>query len=202
MNGRLTIWLFVSAVMILPISAFYVVNWYENKYESLPIIKANETNVPFRLSNQYGEVITDKDMEGKIVVADFFFTHCPSICPKMTANLKSIERAIGDDPSMLINSFSIDPERDSVGRLKHYASRFEINRRWNLLTGDKKIIYQLARKRFMVDASEGDGGPNDFIHSDKFVLLDPEGRIRGYYKGTDEGEVKQLIIDIRKLKKE
>jgi len=202
-NGRFTIWFFVSAVMIIPIGVYFVVNWYQNKYERLPILNSQtETNISFELKNQNGKLVSNKDLEGKIVVTDFFFTHCPSICPKLTANLKLIQEASGDDPSILINSFSIDPERDSVGRLAQYASKFEVEGHWNLLTGDKKIIYQLARKRFMVDASEGDGGPNDFIHSDKLVLMDPQGRIRGYYKGTDDNEVKQLIVDIRKLKEE
>ena len=203
MNGRFTIWFFVSAVMIIPIGVYFVVNWYQNKYERLPILNSQtEANISFELKNQNGKLVSNKDLEGKIVVTDFFFTHCPSICPKLTANLKSIQEAMNDDPSILINSFSIDPERDSVGRLAQYASKFEVEGQWNLLTGDKKIIYQLARKKFMVDASEGDGGPNDFIHSDKFVLMDVKGRIRGYYKGTDENEVKQLIVDIRKLKEE
>ena len=203
MNGRFTIWIFVSAVMIIPISAFYLVNWYQNKFEPLPVLNAErEVNISFQLTNQEGEEVRNKDLEGKIVVSDFFFTHCGSICPKMTANLKLVHEAVGSDPFVVINSFSIDPERDSVGRLKQYASRFDINGQWNLLTGDKRVIYQLARKRFMVDATEGDGGPNDFIHSDKFVLMDPEGRIRGYYKGTDEGEVRKLINDIEKLREE
>jgi len=189
--------------MIIPIGVYFVVNWYQNKYERLPILNSQtEANISFELKNQNGKLVSNKDLEGKIVVTDFFFTHCPSICPKLTANLKSIQEAMNDDPSILINSFSIDPERDSVGRLAQYASKFEVEGQWNLLTGDKKIIYQLARKKFMVDASEGDGGPNDFIHSDKFVLMDVKGRIRGYYKGTDENEVKQLIVDIRKLKEE
>ncbi len=203
MSGKFTIWLFVSAVMIIPISAFFVVNWYQNKFERLPILNTqSDEYVSFQLKNQNGIQVSNKDLEGKIVVTDFFFTHCPSICPKMTTNLKLIQEAAGNDSSILINSFSIDPERDSVGRLVEYASKFEVEGRWNLITGDKKTIYQLARKRFMVDATDGDGGPNDFIHSDKFVLLDQKGRIRGYYEGTDENQVKQLIADMKKLKEE
>ena len=203
MNGRFTIWLFVSAVMFIPIGIYFTVNLYETRFMRLPILNTQfDSNLSFSLTNQKGEEVSNKEFEGKIIVADFFFTHCGSICPKMTANLKLIQQSMDGDSTILINSFSIDPERDSVAKLAQYARRFEIDRHWNLLTGEKKVVYQLARKRFMVDATEGDGGPNDFIHSDKFVLIDQSGRIRGYYKGTDESEVKQLILDIQKLKEE
>jgi protein SCO1/2 len=187
--------------MIIPLGVLCIVNWYQGKFTQLPVLSPkNEVNISFHLVNQHGKEVSDKDFEEKIMVADFFFTHCPSICAKMTANLKLVQQAVVNDPSVVINSFSIDPERDSVARLAEYASKLEVEGKWNLLTGEKKIIYQLARKRFMVDATEGDGGPNDFIHSDKFVLIDKKGRIRGYYKGTDRAEVQKLINDIAKLR--
>ncbi len=202
-SGNSFVWLFIASVMIIPAVFFLVVSWYENNLQSLPVLSISSTsNVPFSLSNQNGNTITNDHLVGKIVVVDFFFTHCPGICPKMTRNLKMVKDAIKDDPILLINSFSIDPERDSVKRLADYASRFRVEGQWNLLTGDKAVIYRVARKSFKVDASEGDGGPEDFIHSDKFVLVDPSGRIRGYYNGTDQNQVDQLIKDIFRLKSE
>jgi len=120
----------------------------------------------------------------------------------MTAGLKTVQDKFQNDPFFLINSFSIDPERDSVKRLAQYASRFQIDGNWNLLTGKKELIYKLARKVYMVDASEGDGGDQDFIHSDKLVLVDQLGRIRGFYNGTDASQLEQLFKDISRLKKE
>ncbi len=203
MNGRFTIWAYMSAVMITPVAVFIVINWYENKYQSLPILSPGISGIEcFTMHNQHDNEITDKDFRNKILVVDFFFTHCPSICPKITENLKLVQKSFEDDSSVWINSFSIDPERDSVGRLAVFASKFQIDGRWNLLTGDKRAIYRLARNSFMVDATEGDGGPNDFIHSDRLVLVDQLGRLRGFYKGTDHEEVIQLIAHIQKLKKE
>ena len=188
--------------MVTPIVVFLIVNWYEHKYTRLPVLSSGDIGIPsYILQNQYGLEVTNKDFKNKILVVDFFFTHCPSVCPKMTKNLQRVQEAMENDTSVLINSFSIDPERDSVGRLREFASKFNITGEWNLLTGKKRDIYWLARNSFKVDATDGDGGPNDFIHSDKLVLIDASGRIRGYYKGTSLDEVEQLIDDIEKLKK-
>ena len=204
MNRKHSIWLFVAVVVMLPILAFAVVDWYEKNYQQLPIFGSNQHTISdFKMTNQQGRIITNKNWEGKIIVADFFFTHCPSICPKMTRNLKTVQQNFLNDGQVQINSFSVDPERDSVGRLSFYASQFNIkNDNWNLLTGSKKDIYRLARKSFLVVATDGDGGPNDFIHSDRLVLVDTKKRIRGFYDGTNESETGQLIKDIRKLKAE
>jgi protein SCO1/2 len=113
-----------------------------------------------------------------------------------------VQKAVKNDPALLITSFSIDPERDSVARLKAYATRFNVTGQWFLLTGEKKTIYRLARNSFMVTATDGDGGANDFIHSEKLVLVDKSGQIRGFYDGTSETAVRQLIRDIQKLKAE
>ncbi|RYG29073.1 MAG: SCO family protein, partial [Chitinophagaceae bacterium] len=138
----------------------------------------------------------------KIVVVDFFFTHCAAICPRMTAGVKQVQQAFSKD-ELHIASISVDPERDSVGRLRWYQEKFSIDpANWELLTGDKKEIYKMARNSFMVVATDGDGGPADFIHSEKLVLVDKQKRIRGYYNGTDEKEVRALIADIQKLKNE
>jgi len=120
----------------------------------------------------------------------------------MTNSLKKVQQAFKED-EILIRSFSVDPERDSVAQLRKYAGQFGINTsNWELLTGDKKEIYKFARNGFMIVATDGDGGPNDFIHSEKLVLIDKQKRIRGYYDGTSGNQVKQLIADIKKLKHE
>jgi len=197
------IWLFVGAVVILPITVFAIVKWYENNYQRLPVLGGNDHIIAgFTMRDQQGNSTGLESWEDKIVVADFFFTHCPTICPKMTRNLKRVQERFINDNIILINSFTVDPERDSVSRLSAYASQFNISGNWKLLTGDKTEIYRLARKSFLITATDGDGGPNDFIHSDKLVLIDKHKRIRGFYGGTSEAEVDQLIRDIQKLKKE
>lgn len=196
-----TMWLFVAAVVLVPVTVFGVVTWYENHYQKLPILGPEMHTVSdFHFKNQSGKTVTLNDWKNKIVVANFFFSHCSSVCPKMIYQLKRVQ-AYGDK-NILINSFSVDPERDSVGRLKRYAEQFSIHNNWLLLTGDKIALYRFARKDLMIVAADGDGGPDDFIHSENLVLIDPHKRLRGFYKGTDENEVNRLIHDIEKLKAE
>lgn len=205
MQKRSTIVLFVVAVFVLPFSAWALLNFYERKFERLPVIgKTKDHRVgDFQLVNQDGIVKTQRQWDKKIVVADFFFTHCPTICPKMTKSMKRVNSAFKNDDAIWLSSFSVDPERDSAAQLKKYARQFAIaTGKWDLLTGDKKEIYKLARNGFMIVATDGDGGPNDFIHSERLVLIDQQKRIRGYYDGTDDKEVKQLVNDIKKLKHE
>lgn len=202
MRSKYNMWAFVAVVLLVPISVFGIVKWYENKFQQLPVLGPKEHTISnFKLVNQHGRNTTLEAWKGKIVVAHYFFTHCPSICPKMIYNLKRVQ-AYSGIPNLQINSFSVDPERDSVSRLQTYASQFDIKGNWNLLTGNKKQLYALARKSFLVVATDGDGGPDDFIHSDKLVLIDTQNRIRGLYDGTDEASVNQLISDIKKLAKE
>ena len=205
MQKRSTIGLFVMMVFILPVTAWALLNFYEKRWEALPIMGKTKEHIisDFTLTNQDGQLKCRADWESKIVVANFFFTHCPVICPKMTNSLKRVSKVFENDQAVLINSFSVDPERDSATQLKKYAYNFGINTaNWNLLTGDKKQIYKLARNSFMVVATDGDGGPEDFIHSEKLVLIDKQKRIRGYYDGTGNKEAGQLINDIKKLKHE
>ena len=205
MKKRSTIGLFVMLVFILPVTAWALLNLYERKFEALPVMgktKAHRIG-NFKLTNQDGQLKGIADWKNKIVVANFFFTHCPVICPKMTSSLKKVNTIFENDQTVLINSFSVDPERDSAAQLKKYAGHFVINtRNWDLLTGDKREIYKLARNSFMVVVTDGDGGPEDFIHSEKLVLIDKQKRIRGYYDGTSNKETEQLITDIKKLKHE
>lgn len=201
MKQKVTIWLFVAVVVLLPIAVFAVVKWYENHFSPLPVLGPENHRVSnFLFEDQKGKTVSLTDWENKIVVANVFFTHCPSICPKMTYQLKRVQAYA--DKDILISSFSVDPGRDSIAKLRTYAEQFGIKDRWHLLTGEKIALYRFVRKDLMIVATDGDGGPNDFIHSDNLVLIDPLKRIRGFYKGTDEKEVNRLIKDIKKLKAE
>jgi protein SCO1/2 len=204
MYSKHFIWLFVALIVGVPLIVFTGVKWYENKYQQLPMLGGPEHRIgDFNLVNANNQKITIDDWNDKIVVADFFFTHCGTVCPKMTKNMKKVQDAFPADEQLVLNSFSIDPERDNPARLTSYASKYNIDQRnWNLITGDKREIYRLARKSFLVTATDGDGGDDDFIHSEQFVLIDKQKKIRGFYTGTDDEAVSQLISDIRKLKNE
>lgn len=170
---------------------------------SLQHVKKYHKIANFSLTNQNGNRISQRDYQGKIYVADFFFTTCPSICPIMTNNMAYIQSKIMDDPQVKLLSFSVTPEIDSVPQLKKYAQEKGVNdKKWNLLTGDKKEIYTLARKSYFVVKEDGDGGPHDMIHTENFVLVDPEKRIRGYYDGTDKAAMENLLADLKTLKEE
>lgn len=203
MRSKAFIWIFVGLVVILPILAFTGIKWYENKYSQLPVLGGETHQIgDFNMINAAGKHIQRSDWNNKIVVVDFFFTHCPTICPKMTTNLKKVQNAFAGEQDILINSFTVDPERDSVTRLAMYAKKFHVDQsNWNLLTGEKKEIYTLARKSFLVTATDGDGGIDDFIHTNQFILLDRHQRIRGFYSGVTDKEVNQLINDIKKLRR-
>jgi protein SCO1 len=159
----------------------------------------------FSLVNQLGDSISWKDMQGKIVVADFFFTHCPNICGVMTRNMRRLQESIhngqrvGDRSNKQIHflSFSIDPERDSVPRLKFWADRFQIDPdKWWLLSGDKKTIYDFARNEIKLGVEDGKGIDTSFIHSDRFVLIDTNRHVRGFYNGLDSASLAKLSGDI------
>ncbi|KPM32043.1 Electron transport protein SCO1/SenC [Croceitalea dokdonensis DOKDO 023] len=155
----------------------------------------------FKLINQNGDTITQQEYKNKIYVADFFFTTCPSICPIMTKNMAVVQEAILADDDIMLLSHSVTPEIDSVAQLKKYAlEKGVIDHKWNLVTGDKKQIYELARKSYLAAKSDGDGGPYDMIHTENFVLVDKERRIRGFYDGTKTEEIEKLLGDIQILK--
>ncbi|HSU28141.1 MAG TPA: SCO family protein [Chitinophagaceae bacterium] len=159
----------------------------------------------FKLVNQLGDSISWKDMAGQIVVADFFFTHCPTICPGLTRNMKRLQESItnservGDRTNKQVHflSFSIDPERDSVSRLKGWADRYQINPdQWWLLSGNKKTIYDLIINDMKVIAEDGKGVDTNFIHTDHFVLIDSNRYVRGYYHGLDSVSLAKLSKDL------
>ena len=176
---------------------------YELVDSTLQHVKKFHQIAPFKLTNQNGEIITQKEYEDKIYIADFLFTTCPTICPKMTQNMVNIQAQILDDPQVKLLSFSVTPKIDSVAQLKRYAiEKGVLDRKWNLLTGDKKEIYALARKSFLAVKEDGDGGAFDMIHTENFILVDPEKRIRGFYDGTDPIAMDELMEDIAILKQE
>jgi len=166
-------------------------------------ITKNHTIADFRLVNQNGEIITNKNYKNKIYIADFFFTRCQSICIPMAYNMAELQEYYKTDDDVKFLSHSVTPKMDSVSVLKAYAEKKGvIDGKWNVTTGSKKHIYELARKSYMVVQESGDGGENDFIHTENFVLVDKEGRIRGYYDGTDREAMEKLKADVTILKEE
>jgi protein SCO1/2 len=157
------------------------------------------------LTNQLGQKVSWKDIHGKIIVADFFFTHCPTICPALTLSMRKLQEGItnskrvGDKtPDFLhLLSFSIDPERDSAERLKMWANRFQVNPdQWWLVTGEKKAIYDMAIKEMKIWIEDGKGIDSNFIHTDIFVLMDTSRNVRGFYHGLNDSSMRKLSEDI------
>jgi len=154
----------------------------------------------FSLINQNGDVITQEQYKDKIYVTDFFFTTCGTICPVMTDNMTKIQEEFIDDDDIMFLSISVLPEADNVSVLKAYAkAKGVIDSKWNVTTGDKKHIYNLARKSYFAVVERGDD-IQDFIHSPKFILIDKEKQIRGIYDGTNDDDIKRVIHDIYILK--
>jgi protein SCO1/2 len=171
--------------------------------QSLLHINSNHKIGDFSLINQNGKVITQEDYKDKIYVSDFFFTTCQTICPIMTHNMAKIQKEFSEDDSVMLLSHSVTPEIDSVTVLRDYADRKGVvDVKWNVTTGDKKHIYELARKSYFAVVDEGDGGDQDFIHTENFILVDKKRQIRGYYDGTQDEEMDRLITDIKTLQKE
>ncbi|WP_294670738.1 SCO family protein [uncultured Fluviicola sp.] len=161
----------------------------------------------FSFTDQSGKSYGSKDLEDKIYVAEYFFTTCGTICPVMNAEMQRVQAAFKGNNQFKILSFTVDPETDSVAQMKNYADAHGADpTQWHFLTGDKKDLYKLARRSFFVlkpaeAQNQGDVG-SDFIHTNYFVLVDTQKRIRGYYDGTNPKEVDTLIKDIQKLLEE
>lgn len=159
----------------------------------------------FQFTNQYNQVVSKADFGNKIMVVDFFFTSCPSICPKMSEQLTRVQEEMIRDDQVVILSFTIDPARDSVAALKAYGLEYgAVPGKWHFLTGDKEEIYALAAEGFKLSAHPegGEASHNGFVHSERFVLIDPDWNIRGYYNGTDVRDVNFMMGDISLLLKE
>lgn len=169
--------------------------------------EVEETTYPtipdFSFQNQYGETVTAKSFEGKIYVADFFFTTCPTICPPMKKNLFKVYNKYLSNPEVGILSHTIDPDHDSVSILKKYADDLGVKgKMWQFVTGDRDKIYEIGQKHYLVSAREDSTEAGGYIHSGHFVLIDKKKHIRGMYDGTTEEGTAQLIEDIEVLLRE
>ena len=167
---------------------------YQKKYHKI---------ADFNLINQNGKIITQEDYKDKIYVADFFFTTCQTICPIMTTNMAAIQKEIIDDIDVMLLSHSVTPQIDDVAQLKKYALEQAVDdKKWNLVTGDKKQIYELARKSYLAVKTVGNGDEYDMIHTENFMLIDKKRQIRGFYDGTSKEDIERLLEDIKILKNE
>ena len=168
--------------------------------KSIRNVSDNHRVKDFNLINQNGIKISSKDYENKIYVVDFFFTSCPSICPIMTNNMLLVQEEFIKNNDVMLLSMSVTPEIDNVEVLKKYAiEKGVIDSKWNITTGSKKHIYEIARKSYFAVLDQGDGGLQDFIHTPNFILVDTNKQIRGIYDGTVENEISRLIQDINIL---
>ena len=209
------IFIFFFTVIFLPVIYFMVI-----PKKKLPVYNPADVNpllvddavrhiskdhkiANFSLTNQNGLTITQNNFENKIYVADFFFTRCQTICPVMTTNMVELQEYFKNDDEVKFLSHSVTPIIDSVPVLKAYADKKGvIDGKWDITTGSKKHIYELARKSYFAVLDEGDGGDQDFIHTEQFILIDKKRQIRGFYDGTDKNEMQRIIDDIELLKKE
>lgn len=179
-------------------------DWVEKTVDGKTVTDTIYHTIPaFSFTNQYGETVTEKDLDGKIYIADFFFTSCPTICPVMKKNMLTVYKSIREANDVAILSHTIDPSHDTPEVLLKYAGDLGLSgHQWLFLTGPKEEIYKIAQKSYFVAANEDGAEPGGFIHSGAFTLVDREKRVRGVYDGTDEKRVKQLIEDISVLRKE
>jgi len=210
---------FITVGFILAFSAAAITLFYTilKPVETLPIYQPAEVNEKlvdssvihvskyhkisdFELINQNGQKITQEFYSNKIYVADFFFTTCQDICPIMTKNMYKLQEELKDDNDILFLSHTVIPEVDTVQQLKEYSIKNKIDdSKWNLVTGDKKQIYDLARKSYLA-VEDTEYGEFDMIHTENFMLIDKKRQIRGFYDGTNDLEIEKLLEDIEILK--
>ena len=211
---------FFGVLLVFSIITIYLFYIALKPSKSLPIFNPSDVNpelvdstvqyiskyhtiADFSFVNQNGKIITQKDYEGKVYVADFFFTTCGSICPKMTTNLAEVQKAIINNPKVMLLSHTVFPETDSVPVLKAYALKNGVvDSKWNLVTGDKKEIYTMARKSYLAVKLGKPEQLYDMVHTENFVLVDAQKRVRGFYDGTNKEDIKRLIEDINFLSNE
>jgi protein SCO1/2 len=208
---------FFGVLLVFSIITIYLFYVALKPSKSLPIFNPSDVNpelvdstvqyiskyhtiADFSFVNQNGKTITQKDYEGKVYVADFFFTTCGSICPKMTTNLAEVQKAIINNPKVMLLSHTVFPETDSVPVLKEYAIKNGVvDSKWNLVTGDKKAIYTMARKSYLAVKLGKPEQLYDMVHTENFVLVDTKRRVRGFYDGTKKEDMTRLIEDINFL---
>ncbi len=207
----------IAVAVLLPLVSFLIVNSLSKTAVVMPrhyfpdtvvaVTRDGKTTMdtvwhkvkPVLLTNQFGKKVSlnDKDLEGKILIVDFFFTSCPSICPTLTRSMKKIQDAfVKNDTIVRYVSITVDPARDTAEKLKAYGDKFNINHdTWWMLTGEKKEIYDLALHEFKANIAQEEGVDTNFIHTDKFFLLDKNRVVRGWYSGTDSSHLDRLIND-------
>lgn len=210
MNAKINYYWFL---LFLP--GLFLVWFYVSKHENKPshylayfgpknALKVNDTTyhfIPdFEFTNQFNEKVNQESIKNKIYVTEYFFTTCKSICPIMNNNLEKVYKEFKDKSDFLILSHTVDPEIDSVPVLMEYAKLHGVHdKKWLFLTGEKKKLYDIARKGYLLNAEKGDGGADDFIHTQNFALIDKEHHIRGFYDGTDSLEIHRMIQEIKLL---
>ncbi|MFD1314253.1 SCO family protein [Namhaeicola litoreus] len=206
---------YIIVSLIILIFGIYALPKIMNKFSDETLMKFEEVP-PFSFTNQNGETISNEDFEGKVYVVEFFFTSCPTICPKMNASLLKVQKEFYGNPSFGIASFSIDPKRDTPEVLKKYAEDHGASHKnWHFLTGEKEVIYTFSNQGFKLYAGENEAAEGGFEHSGLFALIDQDGFIRSrvvemgdsknpikFYDGLDETQVQWLKEDIAKLLKE
>lgn len=208
---------YAIGVIIFSVAFLYIAYQLLKPQKTLPIYNPSDVNpelvdstvqhvskyhtiADFKFTNQNGETVTQKNYEGKIYVADFFFTTCPTICPIMQNNMVVLQQEFKDNPNVMLLSHTVMPHIDSVPVLKKYAiEKGVIDSKWNLVTGDKKDIFYIARKSYLAVKTETEGELYDMVHTENFILVDEQKRVRGFYDGTNKEEIKRLIEDIRFL---
>lgn len=211
---------YAIGVIIFSVAFLYIAYQLLKPQKTLPIYNPSDVNpelvdstvqhvskyhtiADFKFTNQNGETVTQKNYEGKIYVADFFFTTCPTICPIMQDNMVVLQKEFKDNPNVMLLSHTVMPHIDSVPVLKKYAiEKGVIDSKWNLVTGDKKDIFYIARKSYLAVKTETEGELYDMVHTENFILVDEQKRVRGFYDGTNKEEIKRLSEDIRFLLEE
>lgn len=207
MSNKKTVIILVSFFILL--SAVFMTYFYKEtrqKTRSLPVLgNPGHKVTAFSFLDQDSNMVTNADVKNKMYVVEYFFTTCKGICPKMNENMTKVYNAFRGNDQVMILSHTVDPKKDTVGAMKAYSLRFEAEpKQWKFLTGDKKELYDMARYSYLVTASDDTASvdiESDFIHTDRFVLVDKDGRVRGQYEGTNAGSVGQLIADMNELLK-
>lgn len=212
----------IAAAFVLPLSFYWITKYYSKDHIVLPRyyvadrVDSQQVNgkmeydtvfhqvADLELTNQLGQKVSlNKDLKGKLIAINFFFANCPTICPRLTKNMALLQHAFrstsmkNNDTLVQIISITVNPERDSFQALRVYADRYNANHdHWWFLTGDKKTIYDFARNQLHLSVGQGDGGADDFIHTEQIVVLDRDRYIRGYYNGLDSMEVQRCANDL------
>ncbi|HET6243197.1 MAG: SCO family protein [Bacteroidetes bacterium] len=208
--------IFLVVLLLLPASVYFILTLGKHNMLSLPFYGEKDVEISvvdgkqvvdtiyhtvkdFAFVNQHGDIVTQKNFEDKIYVADFFFTTCPGICPKMTAGMLRVQEKLKDFPQVMFLSHTVDPEKDTVEALAAYAQQAHAGENWHFVTGNKDEIYKQGVYSYLVSAEEDVLAPGGFLHSELFVLIDKKKRIRGFYDGTSLTEINKLIDAIKVL---